>query len=83
MLWYRKLQENSDTGGQQERGVKYGCFPVRTEDLTAMVCVWLWALKRKKNRPSQKLQAPTMYDIWDRPLVYTLNAEVKCQTTLY
>jgi len=31
------LRENTNTGGQRERGVKYGSFPAKTGDLTAMV----------------------------------------------
>ena len=31
-----ELRENSKTGGRQERGVKYGSFPAKTRDLTAM-----------------------------------------------
>ena len=30
------LRENTNTGGRRERGVKYGSFPAKTGDLTAM-----------------------------------------------
>ena len=31
-----ELRENINTGGRRERGVKYGSFPAKTGDLTAM-----------------------------------------------
>ena len=31
-----ELRENINTGGRRERGIKYGSFPAKTGDLTAM-----------------------------------------------